>query len=311
MGKGNMLALLAAVLLVCIGGYALLSRPASDAGGDEPAEEAITVAAIPAETVRELAWEYAARELVFQTDGTAWTCVSEQHFPMNQESTRFDRMLNALSEVTALRQLDLPGDPAEYGLEVPATVIRVTLEDGTAHTFTVGDRNALAGGYYMQYDGTDAVYLIAPELVEAFSCGLFDLVDTDEVPDLSGAVEYRLDKTVYHTETGTNGSTAWCQADGTPLDGEVSDRLTRALTAFTWAACIDFYADSDEVKSYEYNLEHGREVTVTCETVEGESVEYSFVIGNVYDEEHTIVSPADSDLVYTVRTSVTDALLLK
>ena len=303
MGKGNMLALLAAVLLVCIGGYALLSRPDGNAGADEPAEEAITVAAIPAETVRELAWEYAARELVFQTDGTAWTCVSEQHFPMNQESTRFDRMLNALSEVTALRQMDLPGDPAEYGLEVPATVIRVTLEDGTAHNFTVGDRNALAGAYYVQYDGTDAVYLIAPELAEAFSCGLFDLVDTDEVPDLSGAVEYRLGKTVYHTETQADGSTVWCRAGGTPLDGAVS--------AFTWTACIDFYADSDEVKSYEYNLENGREVTVTCETAEGESVEYSFVIGNVYDEEHTIVSPADSDLVYTVRTSVTDALLLK
>ena len=75
------------------------------------------------------------------------------------------------------------------------------------------------------------------------------LVDTDEVPDLSGAVEYRLDKTIYHTQTQADGSTIWCQADGTPLDGAVSDRLTRALTAFTWAACIDFYADSDEVKS--------------------------------------------------------------
>ena len=73
------------------------------------------------------------------------------------------------------------------------------------------------------------MYLIAPELVEAFSCGLLDLVDTDEVPDLSGAVEYRLDKTLEKTTAEDGPSTVetvW-KCDGETVEiASLLDSLT-------------------------------------------------------------------------------------
>lgn len=300
MGKGKTLLCLLALLLLCMGGYALLSRPAGDAPAAQSPDETVDTLGISRDTVTALAWESAARELVFSRDTGLWHCTSEKHFPTDTDSPRFTAMLSALEDTAVLRYLDSPGDPADYGLDAPANTIRVTLADGTEHRFVIGDWNDLAGGYYVCRDDDPGVWVLGPALAEAFSCGLFELVDMDEIPDLTAATACQIGKTRLIRQED-----AWCRSNGTPLAEDTARQLSNALTAFTWAQCIDFYADSDEVKNYEYNLEHGKTVTVTLP-----DGEYAFVIGNRYDKEHTIVSPVDSDLVYTVRTSTIDGFLL-
>ena len=311
MGKGKTLLVLVLLLLGCIGAYCFLFRQDAVSAEDASDEAETLVISIASDQVQELSWESAARELVFSRESGNWLCTSEKHFPVNQDSLHFAAMLSALESVTATHCLERPAEAAEYGLDSPTNQIRVTQKDGTYHCFLIGDGNSLAGGYYMQLDDDPRIYLIGPELVDAFQCGLFDLVDTDEIPDLSQAVLYRIGARTLHLQSEDDGSRQWCDANGSPLPPETSSRLAQALLAFSWSQCIDFYADSDEVKSYEYNLEHGQEVTVTISNADGNTENYSFVIGNAYDKEYTIVSPVESDIVYTVRSSVTDALLLK
>lgn len=309
MNATKKLLLLAAVLLVFLGIFLLLS---SDIGEDSAAETAITVSTTAPEDVSALSWEVGGRTVSFRREGTAWVCTSEKHFPTDSASGLWTDMLQALSCVTASRYLETVEDPAEYGLDLPRNVISAVLSDGTALTWTIGAQNTVTGEYYLQLDGDPGVYLIDSALPDAFRFGLFDLVLEDEVPDLSEAMVYQLGKSVYYRVLQEDGSPRWCRdaAGQQPLEEAVSNRLTNGLTALQWSACIDFYADSDEVRSYEYNLEHGKTVTITYPAPDGQTAQYTLVIGNVYDDAHTIVSPADSDLVYTIDQTVANALLL-
>ena len=309
MSKPKKLMLMAAVLLLCLGIFLLLS---SGNGEKSTTEMPIQVSTTEPDQVSALSWDVGGRTVSFRRDGTEWVCTSEKHFPTDSTSGLWADMLQALSSVTASRYLETVDDPAEYGLDLPRNVISAVLSDGTMLTWTIGAQNAVTGEYYLQLEGDPGVYLIDSTLPDAFRFGLFDLVLEDELPDLSDATVYQLEKSIYYRVLQEDGSTRWCRdaAGKQPLEETVSNRLSNGLTALQWSACIDFYADSDEVRSYEYNLEHGKTATITYPVSDDQTAQYTLIIGNIYDDSHTIVSPADSDLVYTIDQTVADALLL-
>ena len=315
MGKGKRLLLLLALLLAAIGVYVGLSRSGEEDAAPEGPETDFTAAAIPSDTVTALSWENAARTISFQRTDGIWTCTSDKRHPTDEDSVRFDNMLQALSDVTATRYIEDVSDISEYGLDLPQTVISVTQADGNVTQFTIGDQNPVVGDYYLQVSGDGGVYLIDSKLPDAFSFGLFDLLEFDILPDVSGATEYKLDKTTYYfVEQADTGESLWClQKNGgyQPIDTEQSRNLTNALKAIQWTACIDYYADSDEVRSYEYNLEKGRLITITDPDENGTPATYQLVVGNSYDADHTVVSPLDSNLVYSMENSLINALLLQ
>lgn len=295
------LLLLCAAVLLCAGLYAYIPREA-EAPVPTPEPTAIPVFSVSPETVTGLSWDYAARTLSFQRDADGWHYPEDKHFPLDQNGARFEALFSALKNVTAQRCLPSAADPAEYGLTHPSTVITVTQQDGTATTLTIGDQNPVTAEYYLQVSGDDSVYLIDGSLPRAFACGLFDLVKTDPIPDLSDAVEYSANGQTYRKDAQSQ----WQDAQGNAADTD----LTALLANLRYSACIDYYADSDEVRSHEYGLAQGKTITVTCTQGE-ESFVWNLVIGNDYDAEHVIVSPADSDLVYTLDRSAANALLFQ
>lgn len=323
MKKGTRLLLLLVLLVLVIGVYVFLT-PEEPEIVEEP-DTTIYAAIIPEDRVTELSWEVAARTVSFKNTEDGWVCTSDKRHKTDGDSPRFDGMLEVLSAVTATRYVEGVTDLGEYGLDLPQTIISVTQADGTVTQFAIGDQNLVTGEYYLQVSGDDGVYLVDSKLLDAFSVGLFDLLEIDDIPDLSDATTYQVDKTTYYrVEQDDIGESVWCTLKNgsyQPIDEEKSRALSNALIAIHWTDCIDYYADSDEVRSYEYNLEKGKLITVTYPDTDGESATYRLVVGNAYDEEHTIVSPTDSPLVnkdtmesnmvYSMENSIVNALLMK
>lgn len=305
MKKTTTLAILCAVLISCIGVYLFLPQEDEKEVPTTPEPTRIPVISVPPEEIDSLSWEYAARTLSFQRQADGWTYPEDAHFPMDQNSSRFSAILQSLSSLSASRCLSDIEDPSEYGLDSPTTVIRVTRTDGTETRLILGAQNPVTGEYYLQIEGNTAVYLIDATLPSAFACGLFDLVKTDTIPNLSAATEYRIDGRTYYK----NADGFWCSRNGntdTPIDEGKSDALTNALETLQWFDCIDYYTDYYETKTDIYGLEHGKTISVTA----GDTV-WTLAVGNAYDEGHTVVSPADSTIAYTMDNATVNALLLQ
>lgn len=314
MGKSKFLVLLCVVLALCIGLYLWLPREHEEAAEPTPEPTRIPVISIPSEQIDTLSWEYAVRTLSFQRQADGWHYLEDAHFPMDNDSARFSAILQSLRSLYASHYLPDIEDPSEYGLDEPITNITVKRTDGTETRLILGTQNPITGEYYLQLAGDGGVYLIDPTLPSAFSCGLFDLVKTDDIPDFSAATEYRVNGTAYYyTEpTEGDGQPVWCLKTGNrykAIDAEISDRLTRTLATLDWSACIDYYADSYELRN-EYHLKNGNTVSVTYGDQEQPAV-WTLVFGDAYDENHIVVSPRDSDLVYTLDNADADALLMK
>jgi hypothetical protein len=80
----------------------------------------------------------------------------------------------------ALRRIiiDENTDLSVYGLAAsdnPASYT-ITTEDDTVHKVWVGDRIPTGGGYYCQYDGRNAVYVIGNSLATAIDSSVYDLI---------------------------------------------------------------------------------------------------------------------------------------
>lgn len=299
MKHGMRLALLSAAVLLCAAVYLYLPRDAAEQTS-APEPTAVPVLSVPPEDITALTWDYAVRTLHFQRKGGVWQYPEDEHFPVDQDSPRFTAMQNALSGLTATRYLPDAPDPSEYGLDAPTTVITVQYGNGHETTLTVGSQTPVTGEYYLQISNDPGVYLVGGALPAAFACGLFDLVQTDTVPDLSTAVEVRANGNAYRK----NEQGQWCDSRNTPLDTD----LTGVLTGLRYDACVDYYAERFERKDGEYGLTHGKTVRVTYGPADAPET-WELIIGNDYDDNHVFVSPAGSDLAYTMEKATVDALL--
>jgi hypothetical protein len=76
----------------------------------------------------------------------------------------------AAAQVTALRVLsELDGnDPATYGLDEPAYVIKVKFDGGEEHILEVGDRTISDAGYYARLD-KGGIVIIDPNGIDALT----------------------------------------------------------------------------------------------------------------------------------------------
>ena len=312
MGNGKKLLLLLLVLLLCCSAWFFIAKHNAETEEPETTEaqsESIDLSAGEAGLFTQLQWQCGARELSFSRATGIWQCTSEKDFPLNSQSGLFSKMLQALSTLSASRDLGTVSDLSIYGLTEPQNVIQAVLSDGTAVEYRIGSVNSVTGDYYLMRSDDDHIYVIDSTLPDAFSYGLFDLVQKDEIPDLSDATVCVVGGTTYQRTTQEDGTGVWCTAAGTPVEQDRSTALTNGLTALDWAACIDYHVDSDEFG--EYGLRRGTVITVTCPDAEGTDQTYSLILGDAYDENYTFAAPADSTLAYTIPTTVADALRLQ
>lgn len=301
MKKGTVLLLLVTVLAICAAVYCLLPQ---ETASPEPTPEPtrVPVASIPANDIAALSWDYAARTLSFCQETGVWQYPDDEEgpFPLDRDGPRFRAILRAFDGLTAAQTLT-PSDGETYGLDVPTTVITVTQTDGTETRFLLGAQNPVTGQFYLQVNGNDTIYLVDSAFADTFACGLFDLVKTDDIPNLSAATEYTVNGQTY----SKNADGLWC-IQNTPIDKNKSDALSNALDTLRWSACIDYYTNYYETKTDLYGLEHGKIIAVTV----GDTV-WQLAVGNDYDEGHKVVSPVDSTIAYTLDNAAVNALLLQ
>lgn len=159
-------------------------------------------------------------------------------------------MLGELEELTSSKTIEAPDDLAEYGLDEPECSISVTAEAET--TIDIGGETSLDGLRYVSI-GDGNVYLVSSDLLTNFSCGLYDLVSKEAIPDMSDLVSLTVETASgtldieYLEDSGlayTDRYTWFSLADGeyTALDNELTEDLVSLVTGLSWGECVDYDA---------------------------------------------------------------------
>ena len=87
-------------------------------------------------------------------------------------------LVSDFSTVDAQKQVENPGELADYGLAQPRATVTTTHQDGTRHTFRLGDKTPDGDGVYMTMDQDAGVYVMDSLMEDSFLKTKLDLLDT-------------------------------------------------------------------------------------------------------------------------------------
>ena len=314
MKRSKKLILMTCVLAAVIVGTIAVNSLSGREREPEP-DETINLA-LPRDTVASIGWEFDAEKLRLEkgADGE-WFYSTDPAFPMDQGFPQ--AMLAALDSLTAVREFQVSGSAAEYGLENPHIIITITAADGVETVMNIGDKNEISGDYYLNIGSGNTVYMIGEPLALAFSQSFLDLVLPEVIKPMDTITGISIINGENVLEITTNehdGEDEWFIAeDGggdtgaiLPLDPSEASGLRAAVTSLRWISCVSYNPTASELA--EFGMDDPSYLTVSYITADEEEVVLTFVFGNA-DEFLAYVMLEGSNLVYQVDVTHVERIL--
>ena len=178
--KKRKVRLLAAIAALAALGllYVLVSSADWNGEGDDTAAEEIEALSIAPAEISEAAITSSYGTLRLNYDGETWTSPDAPSMELNQDA--LSNLWNRLNPLSAVRDLgEAPEDLSAYSLSDPAITIRITRDDGTELTVSIGS-TASDGNVYVMTSESDHIYTCDSYLATAFTCSLRDFEATVE-----------------------------------------------------------------------------------------------------------------------------------
>lgn len=171
--------LLCLLLVVCVATFAV-TRMETHKEQIKAAGEVILEQA--PEDMTALSWEYGEESLSFHRDEEGlWHWDEDDAFPVNEEAMA--ELLQWFSPLSSTFVISEVEDYSPYGLDDPACTITLTTDSGS-HTITLGDFSQMDAQRYLSM-GDGKAYLVAEDPMDAFQVTIRDLIQNDEVPQLT------------------------------------------------------------------------------------------------------------------------------
>ncbi len=150
-----------------------------------------------------------------EDDFGRWVKKGEEDFPTNEE--KLQTIASSFCELSGVFQVDAAEvDLADYGLKDTKRIMHLTLTDGTVHSFRVGNETPYSDGYYLLYENTEKIYVVAPKLHNQISTKAIKLVQGETFPSAEpeSITELRIEvrdgeTTSYVPETEEDGTVTY------------------------------------------------------------------------------------------------------
>lgn len=189
--KKRKVRLLAAIAALAALGllYVLVSRADWNGEEDDTAAEEIEALNISPAKISEAVITSSYGTLRLNYDGETWTSPDAPSMELNQDA--LSNLWNRLNPLSAVRDLgEAPEDLSAYSLADPAITIRITRDDGTEITVSIGS-TASDGNVYVMTSESDYIYTCDSYLATAFTCQLsdFEVIAEEEEPDTTDSTD--------------------------------------------------------------------------------------------------------------------------
>lgn len=187
--KKRKVRLLAAIAALAALGllYVLVSRADWNGEEDDTTAEEIEALSISPAKISEAVITSSYGTLRLNYDGETWTSPDAPSMELNQDA--LSNLWNRLNPLSAVRDLgEAPEDLSAYSLSDPAITIRITRDDSTEITVSIGS-TASDGNVYVMTSESDHIYTCDSYLATAFTCQLSDFEVIAEEEDTADSVD--------------------------------------------------------------------------------------------------------------------------
>lgn len=189
--KKRKVRLLAAIAALAALGllYVLVSRADWNGEEDDTATEEIEALSIAPAEISEAAITSSYGTLRLNYDGETWTSPDAPSMELNQDA--LSNLWNRLNPLSAVRDLgEASEDLSAYSLSDPAITIRITRDDSTEITVSIGS-TASDGNVYVMTSESDHIYTCDSYLATAFTCQLsdFEVIAEGEETDMTDSAD--------------------------------------------------------------------------------------------------------------------------
>lgn len=189
--KKRKVRLLAAIAALAALGllYVLVSRADWNGEEDDTAAEEIEALSISPAKISEAVITSSYGTLRLNYDGETWTSPDALSMELNQDA--LSNLWNRLNPLSAVRDLgEAPEDLSAYSLSDPAITIRITRDDSTEITVSIGS-TASDGNVYVMTSESDHIYTCDSYLATAFTCQLsdFEVIAEGEETDMTDSAD--------------------------------------------------------------------------------------------------------------------------
>lgn len=306
MRRQKRLAVLLAILILCIAAAVLISRIDFE---EKMTGIETTIIDVESSDITRLAWNY-EEEVAFVYEDEEWKYEGDDQMAVDQELLA--EIAENLSGITSDKMVEEPQALSVYGLDDPAYTLTVETGD-TVYEISIGDESFSDDEVYIS-TGDDYVYLTNSELIDQISYSLLDCVQKEEIPEMETVNSVSVDKEeaveiVYQEDAGYCYSDAYLYylkdgEDYRNLDNDSTEEAVSTMTGFSWTECVDYHAEESELKDYGLD-EPDASVTVSYTDEDGESGEFAYELGKSGEEYYAKLK--DSSIIYTVEQEVYDA----
>src|SRR5699024_258788 len=243
-----------------------------------------------------------------------WTYDGDEKMPVNQE--KMSEIAQGLSSIISDKRVEEVKSLSLYGLSDPAYTLTVKTAD-KSWEISIGDESFSDGEVYIS-TGDEYVYLTDSSLIDKISYTLYDLVQEEEIPEMESIHSITIEKEespvhiVFREDSGycySDAYTYYLEEDGSyrNLDHDNTKTSFDTLSAFTWEACVDYYADDSELKSYGLDAAEAvisiaytpvQEEDEANEENKEEKASFEYEVGSADDDYYARLS--DSRMVYRI-----------
>lgn len=257
-----------------------------------------------------IAYDNSATNLSFTRDEEGgWIWADDPDFPL--DGSYLDQLSGLITNLDPMQTIT-EGDTLDaYGLDNPSGTITATAADGAATTLILG--KALSdGSYYLKTDDSDTVYVVASDLHDQISLGVYEMARLEEFPALTAE---RLKTVVIAGAQTVNlkisrdaeDKTVWKSGE-TDVTEQVSD-LASALPVLAFSACKDYNPSREAVTVCGFDAP-AAVLTVDYTDDGGNEAQMVLTIANeTADGSGRYARLNDSTTIYSISDDITSAIL--
>jgi len=283
------LALLAAVLFLLT-------------GNEEPEIAAPSVPRVSADTISAMEWTNSGEAVRLVKKDGKWHWAEDDRFPVDQlKAEELANVFTSLSS-TAYIAADEVANEKDYGLHFPLRTLAAEDETGSRITYEIGSQSPLNSSYfYTRVNGSD-VYLVNRPIYDAFEYGIYDIIQTEEIPAFVNISSVKFETADSHAVyTKTDDGNGWLK-NGIEADTAAVNAVVKQITGLEWAYCVHFAPDEAE------RSEYGTDTPTCTVTVTHEGEDFILHLGNTA-AEYTYAKLDGSDMVYLIDSAAADAFI--
>ena len=262
---------LGALVLLCAAYGFITWQQGRSAKAKEPGPEDTAVYMTDLPGLSALSWKTDDKSLSFTQENGTWYYKGDDDCPICQYP--LTTLADTLSHLKAERKLEGADSPESYGLDHPSVRFDTVSSDGSSRSILLGSQVPGTGSesagnartparYYAAVEGDSRIYIIGSYLADTAGKGLYDFVETETLPHVSGA-DIReitisrdgLTSRFCKKTADDSGNTAWyrnsCEDEASRLDDNGAlNNLADAISGLSFQSCVSYKASDEELGSF-------------------------------------------------------------